>query len=76
MTVTPLKTVTKACNEDAIKILEEALELAKGGEITTVAIAAVTHKGAIMRSWSCGDPVAPLLGAIAVLAHDLASQVE
>lgn len=73
MTVTPLKTVPKECNEDAVRVLEEVLARAKSGEVVTVGIAAVFQDGAIARSWSRCDPAGPLIGAAALLQHDLIS---
>ena len=73
MTVTPLKTVPKTCNEDVVKTLEEALERAKIGEVVAVGIAVVLDGGAIARSWSRCDPAGPLIGAVAFLQHDLIS---
>lgn len=76
MTVTPLKTVPKASNEDAVQRLEEALGRAKAGEIVAVAIAAVLDNGAISRGWSRADPTGPLIGAVAYLQHELISASE
>jgi len=69
MTVTQLKTV----NEDVVLRLEQAIERARAGKTVGVAIAEVLNDGGITRSWSWCDPVGPLIGAVALLQHDLTS---
>jgi hypothetical protein len=71
--VTSLKTITQACNEDVIARLERVLERARAGEIVAVGIAIVANNGAIGRTWSRCDPAGPLIGACALLQHDLIS---
>jgi hypothetical protein len=50
--------------EDVLAILEEALERAKKGEVKAVAIAEVCHDGSTVHSWSKGDGLSALQGAI------------
>jgi hypothetical protein len=75
----PLNVVTSlkpATNSDVIATLEEALELARAGEVTAVAVAMVMKGGGMSRGWSNCDPVAPLVGAVSYLQHDLIASSE
>lgn len=60
---------TKPTNEGCIKALEEALQHAKDGKITSVGIAALATEGQTYTDF-CGD-VAYLLGAVSMLSHDI-----
>lgn len=51
--------------------LEAALALAKSGELTAVAIAAVENGGGMLRWWSDSDAAGHLIGSVARLQHSL-----
>ena len=56
---------------DLIETLEAVLEKARGGELSSVAIAYVYRDGTIGRTWSTAPSFGTLLGAIGRLAHVL-----
>ena len=68
-----LPTMTKVCQADAIETLERYLERARNGEITTVAVAALTAEGNSIFAYSQHMSGLALLGACNLLQHDLAA---
>jgi hypothetical protein len=56
---------------DIIDRLEEVLELARKGELSSVAIATVYRDGAPGRSWSTPPSHTLLIGSVARLQHAL-----
>jgi hypothetical protein len=54
---------------DLIETIEQLLEKAKAGEISSVAVAFVYRDGTIGRDWSTPPSFAALLGAVTRLAH-------
>lgn len=61
---------------EAIKVLEDFLDLAKNGEVVAVAVAAVRFDGATMDGASSAPNLATLVGASAVLHHKLVRQYD
>ncbi len=57
--------------EDVIAKLEEALERAKLGELSSVAIAVVYRSGCSGQSWSQCQSLPALIGSVATLNHKL-----
>jgi hypothetical protein len=70
-TIYPLPTPSNLARADAVETLERYLERAKSGEIVTVAIAAVNAEGTANFSYSQQVNGVSLLGAVALLQHDL-----
>lgn len=64
-----LVTRPKLVNEDVIKRLEEALEMAHAGRLAGVAVAYVTNDGASGTGFSRCESHARLLGAVTLLQH-------
>jgi hypothetical protein len=56
---------------DTVKVLEEALELARNGELSSVAIAMVHRDGCVQTKWSQMPSAGLLAGAVARLQHKL-----
>lgn len=54
-----------------VEKLEEALELAKAGELSSVALAFVYRDGSSGARWSYAPSLSCLIGAIARLQHEL-----
>tara|TARA_R110002012_G_scaffold118274_1_gene266451 strand:- start:137 stop:391 length:255 start_codon:yes stop_codon:yes gene_type:complete len=52
---TPLRAVKPAVNQGAVEMLEEALALAKAGEIDGVAIASICPKGITRQAYDAGS---------------------
>lgn len=55
--------------EGIVETLEEVLERAKAGEVSSVAIAYVLRDGAVCSTWSAPPCFGTLLGAVHRLAH-------
>lgn len=72
--VVDLKTRKHAINESVVETLEEALKLARGGELVNVAIAGMTADGCAFAQWSRSDKFAEMLGAVARMQHRLNMQ--
>ena len=68
-----LPTMAKVCQADVIETLERFLERARDGEITAVAIAALTPDSNSIHAYSQQMNGLPLLGACNLLQHDLAA---
>jgi hypothetical protein len=66
-----LPTLANVCNMDAIETLERFLDRARKGEITTVALAALTVDGNALFTYSQQMNGLALLGACNLLQHDL-----
>lgn len=69
MTIHQLVTRHEEISREVVSILEDYLEMAKQGEITSVAIAAVLSDGAVMHQASTTDQQPILLGAVTRLLH-------
>lgn len=69
--IVELKTRTQSSSEEAISLLEYYLELAKEGEIISVAIAGVGNDGASWTNWSQVEHTQTMIGAIEILKHKL-----
>jgi hypothetical protein len=54
---------------DTVKKLEEALEKAKAGQLSSVAIAVVYRDGTCGRSWSTAPNLSCIIGSIARLQY-------
>jgi hypothetical protein len=61
--------VTNPTNEGCVKALEEALQMAKDGQITSVGIAALVSGKATYTNF-CGQ-TEYLLGAVSMLSHEI-----
>jgi hypothetical protein len=57
--------------EDVIEKLELALERARKGELSSVAIVGVTREGLTWSAWSAIPSLSTLVGAVVRLQHDL-----
>jgi hypothetical protein len=57
------------CGTDTVKKLEEALEKAKAGQLSSVAIAVVYRDGTCGRSWSTAPNLSCIIGSIARLQY-------
>jgi hypothetical protein len=57
--------------QSTVDKLEEALELAKSGELSSVAIAFVYRDGHSGARWSYAPSLSCLIGAIARLQHEI-----
>jgi orotidine-5'-phosphate decarboxylase len=62
-----LQTPRAEITRSVVEMLEAALADAKRGDIAAAALAIVRPNGAMNTAWSDMDPVAPLLGAVALL---------
>jgi hypothetical protein len=72
MTKGDLKVIEpEPCGADVVEKLEEALEKAKSGELSSVAIAIVYRDGCTGSSWSAPLSYSILIGAVARLQHRL-----
>jgi hypothetical protein len=70
-----LETRGKRASRDVVEVLERCLELARRGDFTAVAVAAVYVDGGGYKCWSEGDEANALVGAVALLEHRLAEQI-
>ena len=68
-----LPTMAKVCQADVIETLERFLERARDGEITAVAIAALTPDANAIFTYSQQMSGLTLLGACNLMQHELAS---
>jgi hypothetical protein len=69
VTVHQLVTRPAAISTEVVTILEDYLQMAKQGEITAIAIAAVELSGAAVHQASSSDHQMQLLGAVTRLLH-------
>lgn len=60
---------SEAISPDLVPLLEDLLERARAGEISSVAAAYVYRDGSIGKSWSTPPCFGTLLGAVSRLAH-------
>lgn len=61
--------------EAVIPLLEEALRLARAGELSSVAVALVHRDGCTQSLWSEPPSVGLLLGSVHILAHKIMEEV-
>jgi hypothetical protein len=61
---------------DLIERIEEVLEKANAGELSSVAIACVYRDGATGQSWSAPPSFGTLLGSVARLAHKMNAEMD
>lgn len=76
MSVVELKTRPLEIAETVVERLEVALDKAKAGKISAIAIAIVTEDGAANCSWSETDSVGILLGSIVRMQHRLCLSID
>ena len=69
--IVTLPTLASICAVDAVEVLERMLERARNGEITSVAIAALTVDNSAIFTYSQQISGIGLLGACTLLQHDL-----
>lgn len=58
--------------KNLVRVVEEVLEMAKKGELTTVAISGNTSDGHVYTAWH-GEDLVKMLGAIEFVKHDIVS---
>ena len=58
---------------DVIGLLEQALEMARGGQLSSVAISYVFRDGSPGRGWSTAPSATLLLGSVTITQHMLAA---
>jgi hypothetical protein len=75
MTVVRLVTLPEMVRESAIEKLENALELARAGQLQSVAIAGVLSNGDAQMWLSESDRSVTLLGATHALAHMIVEEL-
>lgn len=73
----PIQLVTRPnlLNQEVIEVLEHWLEMAKNGEILSVAIAAIREDLASHTQWSSCDNMQLLIGAAAILEYKLIKEI-
>lgn len=70
MDVTQLKTVSRQCNENAIELLEEVLERAKKGEVTSFSGVFWLSNGEYQVLGSCEESCLKTVGALMQIIID------
>ncbi len=75
MTAEIVEIDTKTVSRDCVEALEEALQLAKDGVITSVGIAAVNSNSTLYTDF-CGFEAARILAPISILNHRLNAFLE
>jgi hypothetical protein len=77
LTKSDLKVIdAEPLGEDVIAKLEEVLETAKTGKISSLAIAVVYRDGTVGRCWSTASSLSLLIGSIARLQGSLIKWAE
>lgn len=69
MTIHQLVTRPAAISAEVVAVLEDYLQMAKRGEITAIAVAAVEPGGTVVHQASASDQQVLLLGAVTRLLH-------
>lgn len=62
-------------NDEAIRILEETLAVARQGNVSAVALAVVYRDGSTGDAWSKPASLSTLIGAVGVLSHRLCARM-
>ena len=63
-------------NQDVIALIEDYLEMAKSGKITSIALAATEQNGGLRRGISAATDLAPLLGAAVMLTRHIEDMID
>lgn len=70
-TIVSLQTRPKAINAEVVKMLRELLAQAEAGDIEGLAYAAQLPNGSCLTESSTTDQFQRLIGAVAILQHDM-----